>query len=125
MKILYQETFSPSETIRLRNTSYEELKLPTDIMRQLYENLFSSTEILPESARKLQEWHVGLLERFDPPADDQRLPPPPVQSQTLIEAMKNRDIATSSSTLGSYGLSSGPDNMTDREQVLRNSGLMD
>ena len=43
----------------------EELELPLAIIGEIRRGLEVSTNILPISARKLQEWHVGLLDRFD------------------------------------------------------------
>ena len=43
----------------------EELELPISIIGEIRRSIEASTMVLPVSVRKLQEWQVGLLDRFD------------------------------------------------------------
>jgi hypothetical protein len=44
--------------------SVEELELPSSILQSLSSSLEKSNNMLPLSARRFSEWHVGLLSRF-------------------------------------------------------------
>ncbi|EON61953.1 hypothetical protein W97_01171 [Coniosporium apollinis CBS 100218] len=65
MKILWKEAVEKAES----SFSSEELALPSPIFGALRAALGGSAELLPASARKFQNWQVGLLERF---GDDER-----------------------------------------------------
>jgi len=41
----------------------EELQLPIPILQELRLNLQASSKLLPNSARKIQDWDVGFLKR--------------------------------------------------------------
>lgn len=44
--------------------SVEELELPSMIFQELSDGLRRSNQMLPVSARRFNEWQVGLLSRF-------------------------------------------------------------
>lgn len=63
MKIFYQIVSEPLRLLERSGSSVDELPLPDNAFRTLRADLKASTEILPKSARKLQQWDIGLLER--------------------------------------------------------------
>ncbi len=63
MKILYRPIDDPCSTLDKQSMKVEELQLPISILHELRLNLQASTKLLPDSARKIQDWDVGLLER--------------------------------------------------------------
>lgn len=70
MKILYQETSNTEDLLSPENgkpssLSLEELELPSDIYRSVYQTLGERNAMLPVSARGFREWRVGILERFE------------------------------------------------------------
>jgi hypothetical protein len=69
MKVFYQETADVDELLHpeIGNPSplsVEELELPSMIFEAVAKALTGSNSILPVSARRFNEWHVGLLSRF-------------------------------------------------------------
>jgi len=64
MKILYQTTVDPDEILAQQGMSVEELVLSPLILAEVRIILESSAVFLPEPARTLQGWQVGLLDRF-------------------------------------------------------------
>lgn len=70
MKILYQETSNTEDLLSPENgkpssLSLEELELPSDIYKSVYQTLGERNAMLPVSARRFREWKVGILERFE------------------------------------------------------------
>ncbi|TKA64041.1 hypothetical protein B0A49_09871 [Cryomyces minteri] len=70
MKVFWQPLSPRSEhqshgALTQENLSVEEIELPFKAFRTLTQRLEFTARLLPLSARKLQEWNVGLLERFD------------------------------------------------------------
>lgn len=69
MKVFYQNTddvdklLSP-EIGKASPLSVEELELPSSILESLSSALQKSTSMLPLSARRFNEWRVGLLSRY-------------------------------------------------------------
>ncbi|KAJ5965940.1 hypothetical protein N7481_012654, partial [Penicillium waksmanii] len=69
MKVFYQNVddvdklLSP-ELGKVSPLSVEELELPSSILQSLSFSLEKSNNMLPLSARRFNEWHVGLLSRF-------------------------------------------------------------
>lgn len=61
MKILYKATEEPSKILDWQRMCLEDMELPTDDLKSLCTTLRQSTDILPASARKIQEWDVALL----------------------------------------------------------------
>lgn len=69
MKVLFQkredvELLLHPETGKITPLSVEELELPSMIYQALFDALHGSNQMLPLTARKFNEWHVGLLSRF-------------------------------------------------------------
>ncbi|KAF2435842.1 hypothetical protein EJ08DRAFT_580048 [Tothia fuscella] len=64
MKIFYKSIDNPKEVIEKNQFSHEQLTFPTNIFEQLKQSLVESAKLLPSSARKFQDWNVGMLERF-------------------------------------------------------------
>jgi ubiquitin-protein ligase E3 D len=65
MKVFWQP-ISPS-AVAGTELSIEHLGLPSHNFHSLRQCLESSAQLLPQSARQFQQWHVGLLQRFDYP----------------------------------------------------------
>ena len=65
MKIFYKTITNAAEVIEKNQFSHEQLIFPSNLFQDLKDNLVESGELLPESARKFQEWNIGLLKRFD------------------------------------------------------------
>lgn len=65
MKILYETVSNPLEMLEKQNASVDELQLPDYILKIMRRDLEASNILLPKSARTLQSWNVGLLDRFD------------------------------------------------------------
>ncbi|KIW07652.1 uncharacterized protein PV09_01594 [Verruconis gallopava] len=64
MKIMWKRIQNASETMESRHFSHEHLVFPPHIYETLKNGLQESQFLLPQAARKFQDWHVGLLERF-------------------------------------------------------------
>ena len=67
MKVLWQESdvvVGNSERLNAAALAEGELKLQDDEPAMLEESLKLGSLLLPESARRFQDWNVGLLERF-------------------------------------------------------------
>lgn len=62
MKILYRTVAEPF-TLLKRSMKVEEFELPESILSTLRLNLSESSMMLPTSARTVQEWSVGMLNR--------------------------------------------------------------
>ena len=73
MKVYFKHIDNPSEVIEARKSTIVELPLPQSVLLQLEQDLTSSHNILPEPARNIQDWLVGLLDRFDPLVEDAAL----------------------------------------------------
>jgi hypothetical protein len=65
MKIFYKTISNSKEVLEKNSFSHEQLLFPDNVFAALRRALEESMELLPVSARKFQEWNVGLLERFD------------------------------------------------------------
>ncbi len=63
LKIFYKKVSEPAAVLEKQGMKLEELVLPDHVLHILHTELIASTEILPSSAKKLQDWEVGLLER--------------------------------------------------------------
>ena len=63
MKILYRNISGPATLLEKQTMKMEEVILPENIMSNLRSDLKSSTVMLPATARSLQEWNVGILNR--------------------------------------------------------------
>ena len=65
MKVLYETVSDPLEILENQSLSVDGLLLPEHILQAIRGDLEASNALLPISARKLQSWNVGLLDRFD------------------------------------------------------------
>lgn len=63
MKVFWQSV-APS-AVTGKELDLEHLTLPHHIFQSLRLSLEGSAQLLPQSARDFQQWHVGLLQRFD------------------------------------------------------------
>lgn len=63
MKILYRKTSHPDSRNGKGCPTTEELQLSGSILQCLHDDLVASSRLLPPSARKFQDWEVGLLAR--------------------------------------------------------------
>lgn len=64
MKILYRPLEDPATILEKESMKTEAVVLPEHILSTLHMNLNKSNLMLPSSARVLQEWKVGVLNRF-------------------------------------------------------------
>ena len=64
MKVLYRESKDSVELDDAHWTAPEEFRLPYPLLQQVRESLKTSNSSLPASLRTLQNWSVGLLDRF-------------------------------------------------------------
>lgn len=69
MKVFFQETREVDKLLapEIGNPSplsVEELELPSMVYEALSEALQGSNQMLPPTAGRFKEWHVGLLSRF-------------------------------------------------------------
>ena len=65
MKVLYQTVSNPAVLLEKDSLKMDGLKLPADVLETLRTDLHASTLILPTSARKLEDWDIALLERYN------------------------------------------------------------
>jgi hypothetical protein len=56
----------PLDVVNAHPATMEEFPLPQSIFEQLEHDLLSSNGLLPLRAQVLQNWKVGLLDRFEP-----------------------------------------------------------
>ena len=67
VKVLWQDSDAAtgdSEKLGGPTSSEGELRVRKEVVAMLRETLARTTQWLPEAARRFQDWHVGLLERF-------------------------------------------------------------
>ena len=64
MKILYRPLDDPASTLEKQGLKVEELRLPDEILLQVKSDLQSTNRVMPTSARKIQDWNVGFLDRW-------------------------------------------------------------
>jgi hypothetical protein len=69
MKVFFQETREIDKLLapEIGNPSplsVEELELPSMVYDALFEALHGSNQMLPSTARRFNEWQVGLLTRY-------------------------------------------------------------
>lgn len=65
MKVLYQNHVTARPDALQGTDKDTELLLPNNVFASLRAVLLESTFLIPERARKLQDWDVGLLDRFE------------------------------------------------------------
>lgn len=67
MKVLYQEIDydQGNKMIESMTSDVQEISLPLSMVEMARDGLRSSTIILPEHERRLKEWSVGLLDRWE------------------------------------------------------------
>jgi ubiquitin-protein ligase E3 D len=65
LKIFYQETDDAQKLLDEHQASLEELQLPGPIFESFKTALIESTDLLPPSARKFQDWTIGLIDRYE------------------------------------------------------------
>lgn len=65
MKVFYKNLSDPVKFLDDNGSGYEELVVPQEDFSDFMQTLQCSTEILPESAQKFQDWNVGLLDRWE------------------------------------------------------------
>lgn len=95
---LHEPTFSPNQATRACKILYQaappkadarkeedELELPSDLLPVLWSCLSANSKLLPQSARKMGEWSVSLLRRFDLSDID------PGQFQVLMERKQEEE----------------------------------
>ncbi|OAL25346.1 hypothetical protein AYO22_05223 [Fonsecaea multimorphosa] len=65
MKVFYKSLPHPEEFLDGAGSNCEELVVPNEDFCEFEQTLKESTDILPPSARKFQDWDVGLLDRWE------------------------------------------------------------
>jgi ubiquitin-protein ligase E3 D len=65
LKIFYQLVDDGQKLLDEHQASLEELRLPRPVYESFQKSLIDSTDLLPPSARKFQDWTIGLLDRFE------------------------------------------------------------
>lgn len=63
--MFYQEAKDPHKLLDEHQASLEELLLPRQIFQSFKSSLVASTDLLPPSARRFQEWTIGSLDRYE------------------------------------------------------------
>ncbi|KAL9127806.1 MAG: hypothetical protein Q9217_003390 [Psora testacea] len=63
MKLFYKIVTDPAKELGDNMMRTEELELPGGALEELQADLKKSTDILPPSARRHQDWTIGLLDR--------------------------------------------------------------
>ena len=66
MKVFYNTVTDPSKLLENESNNIEELQLPNHTLKTLQADLQTSTKFLPQPARVLHEWTIGLLDRWTP-----------------------------------------------------------
>ncbi|KAF1999435.1 hypothetical protein P154DRAFT_600959 [Amniculicola lignicola CBS 123094] len=68
MKVFYKEqTYTTPQSGDPESALIEDVEIEDEVFEELGKTLAESKGVLPEGARRFQEWDVGLLERFSPP----------------------------------------------------------
>ena len=70
LKIFYQDTEDSQKLLDEHQVSLEELPLPASVFESFKNVLIESTEFLPPSARKFQDWTIGLIDRYERSSSD-------------------------------------------------------
>lgn len=65
MKVFYKTLLDPGKFLDADCNTYEELLVPREDFVDFIRTLRESSSILPQSARKFQDWDVGLLDRWE------------------------------------------------------------
>ena len=65
MKVFYQVVPRPKGLLEQPQVGMEDINVPLKILSAVHASLEQSTSLIPGSARRFQDWRVGLLERFD------------------------------------------------------------
>lgn len=65
MKVFWESVNAEAADALMGSTGVEEILLPAEAIYGMETHLRSSSSFLPPSARKFQNWDVGLLERFE------------------------------------------------------------
>lgn len=67
MKVFYQRVAEASKFSERLDQAVEDVYLPTQAVDRLMKSLDRTNVLLPAAARRLQAWHVALIERSDAP----------------------------------------------------------
>ena len=65
MKVFYKALPEPAKFLDEHSNTHEELIVPPEDFHDFTSTLRESTLILPVSARKFQDWDVGLVDRWE------------------------------------------------------------
>ncbi|EXJ88670.1 hypothetical protein A1O1_05601 [Capronia coronata CBS 617.96] len=65
MKVFYKTLSDPLKFLDANSNTYEELVVTEEDLADFRKSLQESTTILPQSARKFQDWDVGLIDRWE------------------------------------------------------------
>jgi len=60
-----KQTWAPLQPGEPESATIEDVEFPKELYDELEKSLDKSQDVLPATARRFQEWDVGLLERFD------------------------------------------------------------
>lgn len=70
LKIFYQETRDAQKLLDDHQASLHELPLPRYLFESFKVALLKSTDLLPPSSRKFQDWTIGLIDRYERKSSD-------------------------------------------------------
>ena len=65
MKVFWKAITAEGAKTLMDSNGVEEVLLPNEAIDEIMDCLRTSSYHLPPSARKFQEWDVGLLERYE------------------------------------------------------------
>ena len=65
MKVFYKDIENPMAMLDENSSTLEELRLPSPLLAEFEEALRDGTNLLPQSARKFQDWNVAILDRYE------------------------------------------------------------
>lgn len=65
LKIFYQQTNEPQTLLDEHQASLQELPLPESVFESFKDTLIQSTDLLPPSVRKFQDWTIGMIDRYE------------------------------------------------------------
>jgi hypothetical protein len=65
MKVFWKAVSASSAAKLMESNGVEEVSLPAEVLLELRNALQHSAFVLPPSARRFQDWDVGILDRFE------------------------------------------------------------
>jgi hypothetical protein len=63
MKVFYKRVSNPSSLLEANSRSVEEVILPSSTVAHLHQSLERTRQLIPSSARNLQDWQAAVIQR--------------------------------------------------------------